>query len=238
MYCFSKPSSKRSFYDDVIDEYGDHCLTCACGGDRTKRHNLLRNEVFFFCTSSGLNPELERQGLLQPRPLVGSNQEDGSTRDSNSNRRPADVYLPRWRRGAPAALDFAVTSGLRRDIVGRSAVDGSAPTKAYEEFKRSHLNTEAACREEGITFIPMICEADGGGWGPAAHKVWNELAKHKALASGELDSTIVSQLLQSLGLILHKENARSILRRSPGYTSPDHRELLAASVACSFTGDP
>ena len=56
-------------------------------------------------------------------------------------------------------------------MVNRSAEDGSYATKAYEDFKRSHLETESLCREEGITFIPMICEADGGGWGPAAHKV-------------------------------------------------------------------
>ena len=225
------------YCDDVIDKYGDHCLTCSNGGDRTKRHNLIRNEVFYFCSSSGLNPELERQHLLQPRPLMGCNQEDGSSRESNNNRRPADVYLPRWRRGAPAALDFAVTSALRGDIVGRSAIDGSASTKAYEDKKRSYLNTESMCREEGITFIPMVCEADGGGWGPAAHKVWSELAKLKALASGEKDSTIVGQLLPSLGLILHKENARSILLRSPGHTSQDCRDMLAAAALCSFTGD-
>ena len=99
------------------------------------------------------------------------------------------------------------------------------------------MDTDLACREEGITFIPMICEADGGGWGPAAHKVWSELAKHKALTSGEQDSTIVSRLLQSLGLILHKENARSILRRSPNYTNSVCRELLAASAALSYIGD-
>ena len=173
---------------------------------------------------------------MQPRPLVGSNQEDGSRRDSINNRRPADVYLPRWRRGAPAALDFAVTSGLRSDMVSRSAIDGSVSTKIYEDFKRSHLNTAIACQEDGITFIPMICEADGGGWGPAAHKVWSELAKHKALASGEQDSTIVSRLLQSLGLILHKENARAILRRKPSYTSLDCRELLEDSAVLSYTG--
>ena len=100
------------------------------------------------------------------------------------------------------------------------------------------MNTEDACREEGITFIPMICEAHGGGWGPAAHKVWSELAKHKALASGEQDSTIVGQLLQSMGLILHRENARSILRRSPNYLSDDYREMLAASAACCYEGGP
>ena len=175
---------------------------------------------------------------MQPRPLVGSNQEDGSSRTSENFRRPADVYLPRWRRGAPAALDFAVTSGLRSDIVSRSALDGSASTKAYENFKRSHLNTEQACQEEGISFIPMICEADGGGWGPAAHKVWSELAKNKALASGEQDSTIVSRLLQSLGLILHRENARAVLRRSPRSVSHECSDLLAAAAVCSYEGDP
>ena len=97
---------------EIVDKHGDHCLTCACGGDRTKRHNLIRNEVFHFCNSSGLNPELERPGLLQPSPTAGAMHENGSQRNSNSSRRPADVYIPKWRRGTPAALDFAVTSGL------------------------------------------------------------------------------------------------------------------------------
>ena len=117
-------------------------------------------------------------------------------------------------------------------MVDRSAEDGSYATKAYEDFKRSHLQTECLCQEEGITFIPMICEADGGGWGPAAHKVWSVLAKQKSIISGETDSIIVSRLLQSLGLILHRENARSILRRSPGNTDRDISELLATSVYC------
>ena len=39
------------FCDEIMDRYADHCLTCACGGDRVKRHNLLRNEVFYFCNS-------------------------------------------------------------------------------------------------------------------------------------------------------------------------------------------
>ena len=91
--------------------------------------------------------------------------------------------------------------------------------------------------EEGITFIPIICEADGGGWGPEAHKVWSELAKQKAIISGEQNSIIVNQLLQSLGLILHRENARSILRRSPGTFGENCSELLAASTACATFED-
>ena len=195
------------FCDEVVDRFGDHCITCSCGGDRTKRHNLIRNEVFHFCQSAGLNPELERPGLLQARPLDGSSQENGAERDSNSNRRPADVYLPKWRRGTPAALDLAVTSGLRRDMMERSAENGSIAVTMYENKKRMYLDTESICREEGIQFIPLICEADGGGWGPAAHSVWSELAKYKSTLTGEPNSITAMHLLQSLGLILHKENA-------------------------------
>ena len=182
------------FCDTTVDRFGDHCLVCACGGDRMKRHNLIRNEVFYFCTGAGLNPELERPGLLQPRPLLGALAEDGSRGDPHS-RRPADVYLPRWRQGVPAALDFAVTSGLRDIVVDRSAQNGTAAAVVYEDFKREYLDTERACEEEGIKFIPMIIEADGGGWGPQAQKTWNELAKCKAAITGELESTVARQLL-------------------------------------------
>ena len=114
-----------------------------------------------------------------------------------------------------------------------SSVDGSAATKEYENVKRSYLDTDEKCQQAGFTFIPMVCEADGGGWGPAAHKVWSVLAKQKAVIAGEQDSTIVSHLLQSLGLILHRENAHSILRRSPRSLGRDCSELLAASAACT-----
>ena len=133
-------------------------------------------------------------------------------------------------------MDFAITSGLQPSIVSRSAEDGTAAVKDYENFKRGHLDTEAICQEQGINFIPVICEADGGGWGPAGHKVWSQLAKHKSVITGESSSIIVTRLLQSLGLILYRENARSILRRYPSSTSQDCSELLAASAACLTTG--
>ena len=224
--------------DEVVDKHGDHCLTCSCGGDRTKRHNLLRNEVFHQCNSAGLNPELEKPGLLQPRPLFGASQENGVQRDPQALRRPADVYLPRWRRGKPAALDLAVTSGLKRDMVERSAETGSAAVTTYEDFKRNYLATEATCQENGLNFIPLICEADGGGWGPAANAVWSELAKHKSAMTGEPNSITATRLLQSLGLILHKENARAILRRSPMRTNREFQELLAAATDCVTQENP
>ena len=178
------------FCDETIDRYGDHALTCSCGGDRTKRHNLIRNKVFFFASSSSLNPELEKPGLLQPRPLIGASPEDGDCRHLDARRRPADVFLPRWRRGLPAALDFAVTSGLRGAVVHESSRDASACTRAYEDFKCEHLDTKARCEEEGITFLPVVMEAHRGGWGQEAHKIWAQLAKLKHTVTSERGSTV------------------------------------------------
>jgi hypothetical protein len=209
--------------DGVVDRFGDHCLVCPGGGDRTKRHNLIRNVVCHRCSAAGLAPELEKPGLLRPRPHVGTAEEDGVHREGiqgPEGRRPADIYLPRWRRGTPAALDFAVTSGLRTDFLAATARDGGAAVVAYEGTKCEHLNTQDHCNSEGLTFIPMVVDAHGGSWGPQARKVWTELAKTTALASGELESTVAVQLLQSVSVTLHRENARAIRRRTPDVPEP------------------
>eukprot|EP00660_Eupelagonema_oceanica_P019577 gene19577-biopygen5141 len=90
---------------------------------------------------------------------------------TGSHPRPADVFLPSFRRGTPAALDFAVTSGLKSGALFSSAADGASAAAEYEARKRAHLDTAAHCKDEGILFIPMVMEACGGAWGPAARSV-------------------------------------------------------------------
>ena len=212
--------------DGVVDIYGDHCLVCSGGGDRTRRHNLLRNQTFHWCAGAGLFPELEKPGLLLPRPLQGSLSENGVPQ--NDTRRPADVFLPRWRSGLPAALDFAVTSGLRADVMVQSTHDPLAAVSDYEDHKRSHHNTESDCQAVGIHFMPMVVDAVGGSWGPTATKFFSELAKFKASVSGELRNTTLNHFHQSLGITLHRENARAIHRRSA--TNCNHLALLSTAA--------
>ena len=206
--------------DGVLDRFGDHALVCCGCGDRTRRHNLLRNMVYYIASSANLHPELEKPGLLPQRPSFGSLYENGSSiggdDDSNpSHRRPADVYIPRWRSGPPAAWDFAVMSGLRAEWLANSVQDLDAVFSSYEDFKCSHQDTRAQCQAQGVNFIPMVMEASGGGWGKTARGVWSELAKTSALATGELESdrSCAIALQQRLSMTLHRENARACLRR-------------------------
>ena len=103
--------------DGVLDRFGDHALVCCGCGDRTRRHNLLRNMVYYAASSANLHPELEKPGLLPQRPSFGSLYENGSSigdDDSNpSHSRPADVYIPRWRAGPqpPGILSSPVVYG-------------------------------------------------------------------------------------------------------------------------------
>ena len=143
------------------------------------------------------------------------------------------MYLPRWRGGPPCALDFAVTSGMREDMLVGSAQDNETALTAYEDHKLSFKDTHAQCRDSGFTFIPMVMEAVGGGWGKDARRVWSELAKKISLTNGELetenDSAIA--LLQRLSLILHRENARAVVRRMGAMVAPSTGEALSIAAA-------
>ena len=151
-----------------LDAYMDHALVCICGGDRTLRHHAARDDLAHSSREAGIRAEKEKAGLLPPRPDADTIRGEGS---DGSGRRPADVWLPNWDGTAAAAVDLAITSGLRNDAIATAADNPSAIWAQYENFKRQHLNTEAVCSEAGLRFLPFVVEAHGGGFGPAARRV-------------------------------------------------------------------
>ena len=96
-------------------------------------------------------------------------------------RRPADVYVGNWDQKGPAALDLAVTSGLRPGCLASTAAAGERPAVDYEARKRQHLDTQQLCSAAGLQFLPLVAEACGGGWGPAAQRVWTALGSEVAV---------------------------------------------------------
>ena len=74
---------------EVMDSFGDHALVCSCKGDRTVRHNAIRDIVHQEGLLAGTAAVKEKAGLLPARPA-----EDG-VGHVDGHRRPADVWFPR-----------------------------------------------------------------------------------------------------------------------------------------------
>ena len=73
----------------------------------------------------------------------------------NRQSRPADIFLPSWDRGRPAALDISVISTLQRAA--------STPGHALQvgELRKRTLH-DASCAAIGVTFVPVLFESLGG----------------------------------------------------------------------------
>ena len=162
------------------------------------RRNGVRDIIFNLCCKAGLRPEPEKAGLLLPaRPS-----------DSTSLRRPADIYLPCWTGGLPAALDFAITAPQRQGIVSEAANTPLAAAIEYTQAKRDHLGTQAACETQGVRFQPMVCETSGA-WAPEALEVLQLICKAAASIMGPHHGELLQDTLTRCAASNRRANARA-----------------------------
>ena len=134
---------------------GDHQVGCGRNGDRIHRHDAIRDTLFSAAQSAALAPRKEVPSLIP-----------------GSSSRPADIFLPNWCRGRPAALDVTVISALQS-----ATLSGAANTQGFAlqvgEQRKMAVHNEA-CQAEGVSFIPMVAESLGG-WSEEAiqyHPHW------------------------------------------------------------------
>ena len=176
--------------DAVLDRHSHHAAVCVAGGERTQRHNAVRDLVY------------TRPGLLLPQTPDDT---------SSARRRPADVYLPALA-GSPAALDFAVTAPQRQETIALASKKTGAAAAAYARHKEQHLDTANACRTQGITFVPMVVETTGE-WDAGASKVLKHIACAVAARTGEEADHTYGIFVQQLCVVVRSFRARAALRR-------------------------
>jgi len=124
------------------DIYGDHAVCCKLGGDIITRHNRLRDVVAAVAEEGGLNPILEKKGIL------------GHT--DKAQRRPADVAIPTWSMGKGLAIDVAVISST-----APTNLKISSPAEAYG-LNVKHGNYDRGFVGTPWFFCAMIWESSGG----------------------------------------------------------------------------
>ena len=188
--------------DAVLDRFSHHAAVCVAGGERTLRHNAVRDAVFTWAERAGLHPEKERPGLLLPQ----------SPEDVHAGRRrPADLYLPAWL-GSPVAFDFAITAPQRQETLAQASVQAGAAAEAYARHKESYLDTAAACAAQGVRFVPLVVETTGH-WEAAAGRVLKQIAGAVAARTGSEPGPVHDALLQELSVVVRSCRARAALRR-------------------------
>ena len=123
----------------VADPFGDHHVGCGGNADRIARHNALRDAIFSAAQSAALAPRREVSSLIP-----------------SSQNRPADVYLPSWKGGHPAALDVTVISTMQQATIQEAAISQGHALLVGEERKlAAHAD---ACQAVGVSFIPLVVE--------------------------------------------------------------------------------
>ena len=111
------------------------------------RHNRLRDVLLESCQQACLGPQVEA----------------GSGLGHEGHRtQPADIVIPHWNLGKPAAFDLTVTSMLNSSTLMEASVTSGSVALAAEVLK--HNSNDAKCLELGWLCIPIVGESYGC-WG-------------------------------------------------------------------------
>ena len=155
------------------------------------RHNRLRDIVAETCRRAHLSIHLE----------VGQN-----LSHDHSNTRPADILVPHWCMGKPAALDLhvSVTSPLNPITIPKAGVTAT-------EERKLKANV-AKCVDLGWVCVPVVAESYGA-WGLEAMDFFSKLASRMATSVGKSKSVVLHEIYGRLNMHIVRANSTAILSR-------------------------
>ena len=107
----------------------------------------------------------------------------------HSHTRPADILVPNWSLGKPAALDLSVTSLLNSNVLLEVGLAAGQAARATEQ--RKHDENDAKCKELG----------------------WVIVVEAYATSSNRTKAEVLAAFYGRLNLNLVRANATAILSR-------------------------
>ena len=99
----SHPNAQRCVCGHIVDQFGDHVLSCGNGPLRTKRHDGLRDIIWHALHTD--NSEVKKEQRIGGRDL----------------HRPGDIYHPDFINGKPAFFDITVRNSLQSSYIVAAA---------------------------------------------------------------------------------------------------------------------
>ena len=113
--CHSNPV--RCPCGQVIDPYGDHLLGCGHDGNRTRRHDALRDVVWHALQVNNKEAKIEQHCC------------------GDSRSQPDDIYHTDYLNGTPTFFDITVRNSLQGRFLNQASVKPGAAATAGEEEK-------------------------------------------------------------------------------------------------------
>ena len=128
----------------------------------------------------------------------------------------------------------AVSRRRPADALGQTHRDATfaspaGAAAAYATHKRRHQRTEGFCREAGVTYQPIIFEAQGGMSTEAAAFL-HRLADVVCAVEGAAALTIRSHLFDQLAVAITRGNGRSIRRRREALPADSSLRVVCADL--------
>ena len=74
-------------------------------------------------------------------------------------------------------------------------------------------DTEVKCRKAGMTFLPIIFETHGGGWGGGTVQLLRNIAQAQRARGVWAPEGVDNRIAQRVSVSLQREVARAILNR-------------------------
>ena len=115
---------------------------------------------------------------------------------SRDRTHPADVFVPNWVLGKPAAFDLSVTSPLNAQIFQEACV--TAGSAALAARIRMHRVNDERCRDLGWACIPFVVET----YGCWAIQALSRLATRLSIRQGGPKSLMSNEIFGRLSLAL------------------------------------
>ena len=127
----------------VMDIFGHHASVCPVSGDRIRRHNILRDILYYFCSLAAWGPAKEVPHILP-----------------SSLERPADIFVPNFSLGKDLVLDAAVTCPLQHKHLLQAAQTAGFTCNDYAEQVKIR-NYQERVQREGFIYLPAVFESFG-----------------------------------------------------------------------------
>lgn len=178
---------------EIIDQWGDHAVSCGFGPGRTARHD-----------------NVNKTWAMQLRAYGFAVRTEVYT-DPDSMRRSADTLVENWEFGKVAAHDWVISHTLQRSLLGAS--DPNAAIERAEAAKISYARSR--CEARGTLFLPLAADSFAGFGDCARSAIRRAVAQGRLYRGNALCDRNTSQrsLMQRLQVTVLRGVARQLLRR-------------------------